>query len=91
MTVALGAIDARDSGEILLRTQAGDGECPEVAGVGAIPLAEHAEAVLAYVEAGTPHYFESGSRVSRAAITYARGDDSTVARTSSIASSKLSH
>jgi class 3 adenylate cyclase len=40
---------------------------------------EHAEAVLAYVEAGTPHYFESGSRFSRAAIAYARGDDSTFA------------
>ena len=40
---------------------------------------EHAEAVLAYVEAGTPHYFESGCRLSRAAITFARGDDSTFA------------
>ena len=40
---------------------------------------EHAEAVLAYVEAGTPHYFESGSRFSRTAIAYARGDDSTFA------------
>ena len=40
---------------------------------------EHAEAVLAYVEAGTPHYFESCSRFSRAAITFARGDDSTFA------------
>ena len=38
---------------------------------------EHIEAVLAYVKAGTPHYFESGCRLSRAAISFARGDDST--------------
>jgi class 3 adenylate cyclase/tetratricopeptide (TPR) repeat protein len=40
---------------------------------------EHIEAVLAYVAAGTPHYFESGSRLSRAAISFARGDDRTFA------------
>jgi hypothetical protein len=38
---------------------------------------EHAEAVLAYVEAGTPHYFESGCRLARAFISFARGDDRT--------------
>ena len=40
---------------------------------------EHIEAVLAYVAAGTPHYFESGCRLSRAAISFARGDDRTFA------------
>ena len=40
---------------------------------------EHAEAVLAYVEAGTPHYFESYRRLARAFITFARGDDRTFA------------
>jgi predicted ATPase/class 3 adenylate cyclase len=38
---------------------------------------EHAEAVLAHVAAGTPHYFESGCRLARASIAYARGDDAT--------------
>ena len=40
---------------------------------------EDVEAVLAYVAAGTPHYFESGCRLSRAAISFARGEDGTFA------------
>ena len=36
---------------------------------------EHAEAVIAYVEAGNPLYAEAGCRLQRAAITFARGDD----------------
>ena len=35
---------------------------------------EHAEAVIAYVEAGNPQYNESQCRLVRAAITFARGD-----------------
>ena len=38
---------------------------------------EHADAVIAYVEAGTPHYFEGGCRLVRAAIAFARADDRT--------------
>ena len=38
---------------------------------------EHANAVIAYVEAGTPHYFEGGCRLVRAAIAFARADDRT--------------
>ncbi len=34
---------------------------------------EHADAVIAYVEAGTPQYFESGCRLVRAAVNIARG------------------
>ncbi len=37
---------------------------------------EHADAVIAYVEAGASHYFEPNCRLVRAAITFARGDDS---------------
>jgi hypothetical protein len=36
---------------------------------------EHAEAVIAYVEAGNPLYTEAGSRIVRAAVTFARGGD----------------
>jgi hypothetical protein len=36
---------------------------------------EHAEAVIAYAEAGNPLYAETGCRLDRAAITFARGDD----------------
>ena len=35
---------------------------------------EHAEAVIAHVEAGNPLYAEAGCRLQRAAITFARGD-----------------
>jgi class 3 adenylate cyclase len=38
---------------------------------------EHADAVIAFVEAGMPHYFESGCRLVRAAIAFARADDRT--------------
>jgi tetratricopeptide (TPR) repeat protein len=38
---------------------------------------EHADAVIGYVEAGTPHYFEGGCRLVRAAIAYARADNHT--------------
>jgi len=36
---------------------------------------EHAEAVIAHVEAGNPLYLEAQCRLIRAAITFARGDD----------------
>ena len=36
---------------------------------------DHAEAVIAYVEAGNPLYTEAGSRIVRAAVTLARGGD----------------
>ena len=36
---------------------------------------EHAEAVIAYVDAGNSLYLEAGCRLVRAAITFARGDD----------------
>ncbi len=35
---------------------------------------DHAEAVIAYAEAGNPLYAEAGCRIARAAITFARGD-----------------
>ena len=35
---------------------------------------EHAEAVIAYVDAGNRLYTEAGSRIVRAAVTFARGD-----------------
>jgi hypothetical protein len=35
---------------------------------------EHAEAVIAHVEAGNPQYAEAQCRLARAAITFARGD-----------------
>jgi len=37
---------------------------------------EHAEAVIAHVEAGNPQYAEAQCRLARAAITFARGDAS---------------
>ncbi len=38
---------------------------------------EHIEAIVEYVEAGTPFYSEGACREVRAAIAYARGDDQT--------------
>lgn len=41
---------------------------------------EHVDAVIAYVEAGTPHYFESGARLDRAAILLARDHEGALDR-----------